>query len=79
MEMICSSEKSVDFQQATQLYIPEDGTLDNHCCENLKFYKSTDNSTRAISYVKTEDNSKVWTDSVQNGRILYHIKAADYT
>jgi hypothetical protein len=27
---------SVDFQQTTQRYIPEDSTLHNHCCENLK-------------------------------------------
>jgi hypothetical protein len=29
------SETSVDFQQTTWCYIPEDGTLHNHCCENL--------------------------------------------
>jgi hypothetical protein len=29
---------SVDFQQTTQRYIPEDRTLYNHLCENLKSY-----------------------------------------
>jgi hypothetical protein len=31
-----SSETLVDFQRATQCYVPEDSTLHNHCCENLK-------------------------------------------
>jgi hypothetical protein len=38
MEAIYSSETSVDTQQTTQRYIPEDGTLHNHRCENLKPY-----------------------------------------
>jgi hypothetical protein len=32
MEVICSSETSVDFQRITQHYIPEDGTLLNDQC-----------------------------------------------
>jgi hypothetical protein len=39
MEAICSSETSVDTQRTTRRYIPEDGTLHNHRCENLKSYK----------------------------------------
>jgi hypothetical protein len=39
METISSSETSVDFQQATRRYIPEDSTLYNHRCENLKSYR----------------------------------------
>jgi hypothetical protein len=31
-----SSETSVDFKRTTRCYIPEDITLHNHCCENLK-------------------------------------------
>jgi hypothetical protein len=31
-------ETSVDFQRTTQRYIPEDLTLHNHHCENLKAY-----------------------------------------
>jgi hypothetical protein len=39
MEAISSSETSIDSQQTTRRYIPEDGTLQNYRCENLKFYK----------------------------------------
>jgi hypothetical protein len=39
MEAICSSVTLVDFQWATQRYIPQDSTLHNHHCENLKSYK----------------------------------------
>jgi hypothetical protein len=38
MEAICSSETSVDFQRIARRYIPEDSTLHNHRCENLKSY-----------------------------------------
>jgi hypothetical protein len=38
MEATSSSETSVDFQRTTRRYIPEDGALHNHPCENLKFY-----------------------------------------
>jgi hypothetical protein len=40
MESICSFETSVDTQQTTrtQRYNPEDNTLHNHHCENLKSY-----------------------------------------
>jgi hypothetical protein len=38
MEEICSSETSVDTQRSRLRYIPEDGTLHNHRCENLKSY-----------------------------------------
>jgi hypothetical protein len=38
MEAICSSKTSVDTQWTTRRYIPEDGTLHNHRCENLKSY-----------------------------------------
>jgi hypothetical protein len=43
MEAICSSGKSVNFQRTTHRYIPEDSTLHNHRCENLKYnvYKSS--------------------------------------
>jgi hypothetical protein len=34
----CSSKMLVNFQWTTQRYIPEDRTLHNHCCENLKSY-----------------------------------------
>jgi hypothetical protein len=38
MEATCSSETWVDTQRTTRRYIPEDGTLHNHRCENLKSY-----------------------------------------
>jgi hypothetical protein len=38
MEAICSSETSVATQETTRRHIPEDATLHNHCCENLKSY-----------------------------------------
>jgi hypothetical protein len=36
MAAICSSETWVDSQRTIQRYIPEDGTLHNHRCEDLK-------------------------------------------
>jgi hypothetical protein len=39
IEATCSYETSVDFQRTTRRYIPEDGTLHNHRCENLKSYE----------------------------------------
>jgi hypothetical protein len=38
MEAICSSETSVTNQETTRRHIPEDDTLPNHRCENLKSY-----------------------------------------
>jgi hypothetical protein len=35
-ELIYSSETSVDFQQTTRRYIPEDSTFHNHRSENFK-------------------------------------------
>jgi hypothetical protein len=39
MEATCSSKPSADFRRATWRYIPENVTLRNHRCENLKSYK----------------------------------------
>jgi hypothetical protein len=36
MEATCSSETSVDYQRTTRHYNPEDRSLHNHRCENLK-------------------------------------------
>jgi hypothetical protein len=38
MEALRSSETLADFQRTTRRYIPEDSTLHNHRCENLKSY-----------------------------------------
>jgi hypothetical protein len=45
MEAICSSEMSVETQRTTRRHIPEDDTIHNHRCENLKSY---------IKYTKLE-------------------------
>jgi hypothetical protein len=39
LEAICSSETSVEFQRTTQHYIPEDRTLHNNRCKDLKSYE----------------------------------------
>jgi hypothetical protein len=38
MEATFSSETSADFQRTVRRYIPEDRTLHNHRCENLRPY-----------------------------------------
>jgi hypothetical protein len=38
MEAMCSSETSVETQQTKRRHFPEDDTLHNHSCENLKSY-----------------------------------------
>jgi hypothetical protein len=40
MEETYSSVTPVDFRRTTRRYIPENRTLHNHRCENLKFYKN---------------------------------------
>jgi hypothetical protein len=40
MEAISSSETSVKTQRTTRCHIPEDDTLQNHRCVNLKSYIS---------------------------------------
>lgn len=47
MEAVCSSEASVDFQRTTLRYIPDDGTVHNHRCEDLQSNKT------ALHYVQT--------------------------
>jgi hypothetical protein len=42
MEAICSAETIVETRRTTRRYIPEDDTLHNHRCENLKSYKDYD-------------------------------------
>jgi hypothetical protein len=37
-EAVCSSEMSVAFQWTTRRYIPENSTVRNHRCVNLKSY-----------------------------------------
>jgi hypothetical protein len=40
MEATFSIETPADFQRTTRHYIPEDRTLNDHSCENLKSYNS---------------------------------------
>jgi hypothetical protein len=53
MEVICSSETSVDTQRTTRCYIPEDATLHNHRCENLKSYTTRMSSWKGIHFLYT--------------------------
>jgi hypothetical protein len=48
MEVTCSSETWVDFQQAAWRYVPEDRNLHNHCCENLKSYVYVSKSVELV-------------------------------
>jgi hypothetical protein len=50
MEAICSSETSVETRRTTRRHIPEDDTLHNHRCENLKSYISTKTLYTFIMY-----------------------------
>jgi hypothetical protein len=44
MEMVYSTEISVDFQRTTRRYIPEDKILRDHGCENIKSYRDSPGS-----------------------------------
>jgi hypothetical protein len=52
METIGSSETSVATQRTTRRHIPEDDTLHNHRCENLKSY------TIVLQFVLMERKAK---------------------
>jgi hypothetical protein len=65
MDATCSSETSVDFQQTTRCYIPEDRTLHNHCCENLKSY-----STLSVCWISGEAVGLTLELSMQSVRLL---------
>jgi hypothetical protein len=51
IEAVCFSETLVDFQRTTMRYIPEESTLHNHRCENLKFYNPEFVHKRNIIYL----------------------------
>jgi hypothetical protein len=67
MEALYSSETSVLTQRTTRRHIPEDNTLPNHWCENLKPYtilslfiflslpKEREQSDRVLFYVCTRE------------------------
>jgi hypothetical protein len=49
MKATCSSKTSSDFKRTTRRYSPEDRTLHNHRCENLRSYISWLVSTGDVS------------------------------
>jgi ABC-type uncharacterized transport system permease subunit len=51
VEVICSSETSVDFQWSVQSCNPEDRTLHKHCCEN--FYLCTHSCAYSLTHSVT--------------------------
>jgi hypothetical protein len=58
MEAICSSETSVANQQTARRHIPEDDTLYNHRCENLKSYTRKCIRNVYVSYWIYKNSSK---------------------
>jgi hypothetical protein len=55
MEATCSSYTEVDFQRTTRRYTPEDRTLHDHRCENLKLY------TAVWIFIKFDIGVFTWT------------------
>jgi hypothetical protein len=47
-----SSETSVASQQTTRRHIPEDNTLHNRLCENLKSYNFVQNKSYSVDHIK---------------------------
>jgi hypothetical protein len=70
MEAICSSEMFVDIQRITWNYIPEDSTLHNHRCENLKSYIVTNILKESDAFISRttsklgmeKSGSDIWTE-----------------
>jgi hypothetical protein len=85
MEAICSSETSVASQQTTRRHIPEDDTLHNHRCENLKSYKYL---LLLGKLMKESIMLQTWTTLIKTalnsfwilwqGRISYSIEVKNY-
>jgi hypothetical protein len=50
MEVICSSQMSVEFQQTTWCYIPEYSTVRNYHCENIEFFLDMEATLREVCY-----------------------------
>jgi hypothetical protein len=70
IDVISSSGTLVFSQQTAWCYIPEDSTLHNHCCKNIKSYNPEYVSTDIryfirifslpVAYVRYVDVSKTW-------------------
>jgi hypothetical protein len=56
MEVIYSSETSVDFQWITCSYISEDRALHNHRCEKFKYYPGICLETLSKTTTISQDN-----------------------
>jgi hypothetical protein len=82
IKVIYSSETSVDFQQTTRRYIPEDGTLYNHRCENLTSYTESNTllmmTSRSTSLPNSDASSKMFqTATGWKAGVRYSVGARD--
>jgi hypothetical protein len=65
MEVTCSSETSVDFQQITWYSIPEERTLHNHPCENFKSYIPYDFTSKTFAAIGETLTNAYFTGSTE--------------
>jgi hypothetical protein len=59
MEAACSTETSLNFQQTTRRYIPEDRILHNHRCEHLKSYQTGHVFPRYLLVYREERGNRI--------------------
>jgi hypothetical protein len=59
MEAKYSTETSVDFQRTTWHCIPEDRTLHNHRCENLRLYTVYGLEQRMMNKVQEDSKANI--------------------
>jgi hypothetical protein len=69
MEAICYSETSVDSRQTARRFMPEDGTLHNHRCENLRSY-----IRNLCSSFKERDHILEWDQLFLNLFMLWRVE-----
>jgi hypothetical protein len=79
MEPICSSETSVATQQTTRRQTPEDDTLHNHRCENLKSYNLNEVYS-GLGGLGTRGSVVGWDTMLQAGRsrVRFPIRSLDF-
>jgi hypothetical protein len=68
MEMICISETSVNFQRTTRRCIPEDRSLHNYRCENLKSFMTVFTKTLYLSVLRSI-RSAVWKSVIKYSQL----------
>jgi hypothetical protein len=57
MEVVCSSETSVDFQRATRRHVPENNILQNICCYTAEERQSSESNGKfQLKYCASEAN-----------------------